>query len=236
MPRIARVVCPGVPFHVTQRGNRRCSVFCGDQDRLSYLGNLQDYAGQHGLAVLAYCLMSNHVHLVVVPETHRSLERVLRPLHMRHAQRINLLRSWKGHLWQGRYFAAALDATYLWAAIHYVERNPVVAGLVTRAEDYPWSSASAHCGLRSDALLTRDPTWVEQFRCAGDWSAWLACEEDPAERELLRRNTAKGLPCGPPEFMKLLAERTGRQIDARPHGRSPTRSRSSDCKPASQRP
>jgi len=219
MPRMARVVCPGVPYHVVQRGNRRCSVFSSDFDRESYLDCLTFYAGQHGLAVLAYCLMGNHVHLVVVPETECSLERVFRPLHQRHALRINRLRSWTGHLWQGRYFSAALDDCYLWAAIHYVERNPVVARMTARAEEYPWSSAAAHCGLRTDTVLTRAPYWVDVFRGAGDWATWLACEEDADERSLLRLNTGKGLPCGSPQFVERLAASTGRSLQARPRGR-----------------
>ena len=219
MPRMARLVFPGVPYHVTQRGNRRCSVFSSDTDRELYLEHLTNYAGTHGMAVLAYCLMSNHVHLVVIPERENSLERVFRPLHQRHALRINRLRSWNGHLWQGRYFSSALDESYMWAAIHYVERNPVVAGMTARAEEYAWSSAPAHCGLRADAVLTRIPYWVEIFRGVGDWASWLACEEDAEERSMLRLNTGKGLPCGSPEFIEQLAESSGHALVPRPRGR-----------------
>ncbi len=219
MPRLARVVCSGVPFHVTQRGNRRCPVFFDDHDRKSYLANLTHYAERHELAVLAYCLMSNHVHLVVVPATVHALERVLRPLNMRHAQRINRRKRWKGHLWQGRYFASALDERHLWAAIRYVELNPVEARLVHRAEDYAWSSAAAHCALRADSVLTRLPFWTGMFKGIGAWSKWLGRGEDPEERSLLRRNTAKGLPSGSPEFIERLEASTGRRF----HDRSPGR-------------
>jgi len=194
-------------------------VFSSDVDRELYLEYLTEYCGLHKLAVLAYCLMSNHVHMVVVPEKEDSLERVFRPLHQRHALRINRLRSWNGHLWQGRYFSSALDESYLWAAIHYVERNPVVAGMCVRAEDYPWSSAPAHCGRRRDAVLTDIPYWVDAFRGVGDWGAWLACEEDSEERSVLRVNTRKGLPCGSPQFIDRLAEVTGRDLLPRPRGR-----------------
>ncbi len=144
MPRAARFVLSGVPHHITQRGNRRCQVFFSDADRRTYLAWLQSDAKHHGLEVLAYCLMTNHVHLVAVPAGPHSMERALRHLHMRYAQRINRMKDWKGHVWQGRYFSAALDESYFWAAIRYVEQNPVRAGLVSRAEDYPWSSARAH--------------------------------------------------------------------------------------------
>lgn len=216
---MARVICPGVPYHVTQRGNRRCSVFSSDVDRELYLEYLTNYSGLHGLAVLAYCLMSNHVHLVVVPETQSSLERVFRPLHQRHALRINRLRSWNGHLWQGRYFSSPLDESYLWAAIHYVERNPVVAGMTARAENYRWSSAAAHCGMRVDSVLTQAKYWVDLFCGVGDWASWLACEDNAEERSTLRLNTTKGLPCGSPQFIEQLAKTTGRTLQLRPRGR-----------------
>ena len=135
------------------------------------LTGLATYATRHEPAVLACCLMANHVHLVAVPQTVDSLQRVLRPLHMRHAQRINRLKGWKGHLWQGRYFAAALDEPYLWAAIRYVELNPVEATLAASAENYRWSSAAAHCGLRPDPVLTQQQRWIQLFRDVGDWVA-----------------------------------------------------------------
>ena len=116
MPRLARTVCARVPHHVTQRGNRRETVFFTDDDRQAYLGWLQDYAEKHEVEVLAYCLMSNHIHLVAVPKTEDGLQGTLKPLHMRYAQRINRTRGWKGHLWQGRFFSSALDEDYLWAA------------------------------------------------------------------------------------------------------------------------
>jgi putative transposase len=219
VPRVARFVCAGIPYHVTQRGNRRGSVFFNDYDRESYLAGLETYATRHDLAVLAYCLMANHVHLVVVPGAADSLHRVFRPLHMRHAQRVNRLKSWSGHLWQGRYFAAALDEPYLWAAVRYVELNPVAARLTARAEDYPWSSAAAHCGLRSDPVLTRLSYWQQLFRGVGDWAAWLGRGENFEQRSLLRRNTAQGLPCGSPEFLAQFSEAVGSNLHARPRGR-----------------
>ena len=146
MPRIAGVIFPGVPHHVTQRGNRKGQVFFNDEDRWAYLDLLRDYAERHTLEVLAYCLMTNHVHLVVLPRTADALPQALKPLHMRHAQRINRVHGWNGHLWQGRYFSSPLDEDYVWAAIRYVELNPVRSRMTERAENYPWSSAAAHCG------------------------------------------------------------------------------------------
>jgi putative transposase len=219
MPRIARFICPGLPHHVTQRGNRRGTVFFTNEDRATYLRWLKDYTSKHGVDVLAYCLMTNHVHLVVVPGTRHGLHRALRPLHMRYAQRVNRAREWNGHLWQGRYFASALDDAYTWAAIRYVERNPVRAGMIGKAECYPWSSAAGHCGFRSDPVLTSDTSWLRRCESIGDWSAWLAGEDDQQSLDQLRRHANKGLPCGSPDFVEMLEKETGRILKYRPQGR-----------------
>ena len=219
MPRLARIVCPRAPHHITQRGNRREQVFFTDEDRRAYLAWLKDYAEEYGVDIVAYCLMTNHIHLIAVPASEDGLEKVLKPLHMRYAQRVNRARHWKGHVWQGRYFSSALDEDYLWAAVRYVERNPVRAKMVRKAENYRWSSASAHCGLKADPLLTRKPSWQRQFESIGDWSAWLAEGDEPQRLEILRRNVEKGLPCGSAKFIRKLEKLTGRALQYRPRGR-----------------
>jgi putative transposase len=201
-----------LPHHVTQRGNHRAQVFFSDADHLTYLALLREYTMQHQVAVLAYCLMPNHVHLVLVPAATDSLPRSLRHVHVRYAQRLNRERDWKGHLWQGRYFASVLDERHCWAAIRYVELNPVCARLVETAETYPWSSANTHCGLRKDALLTTEPYWQRQFEAIGDWSAWLAEGNETQELSILRKNAPKGLPCGSEEFITQLETATGRRL------------------------
>jgi putative transposase len=210
VPRIARFVCPGLPHHVTQRGNRRAQVFFSDADHQTYLALLREYTTRHQVAVLAYCLMSNHVHLVLLPAARDSLQLALRHLHVRYAQRINRAMSWRGHVFQGRYFASALDERHRWAAIRYVERNPVRAGMVERAEDYPWSSAAAHCGLRNDTVLTDDCDWQGQVAGVGNWSAWLAEGDEDRELRVLRAHASKGLPCGSDEFIDRLESTSGR--------------------------
>ena len=219
MPRLARTVCAQVPHHITQRGNRREDVFLTDEDRQAYLDWLKEYAEKYQVDILAYCLMTNHLHLIAVPATGQGLQQVLKPLHMRYAQRFNRTQGWKGHVWQGRYFSSALDDDYLWAAIRYVERNPVRAKMVRKAENYRWSSAGGHCGLRQDALLTKKPYWCGQFDGIGDWSAWLT-EGDEAEKlGVLRRNIEKGLPCGSDKFIHKLEKMTGKALQYRPRGR-----------------
>lgn len=219
MPRLARTVCAEVPHHITQRGNRREDVFFSDKDRVAYLGWLVEYTEKHRVDVLAYCLMTNHIHLVAVPSTEEGLHQALKPLHMRYAQRINRLKRWKGHLWQGRFFSSALDEDYLWAAIRYVERNPVRAKIVRKAENYPWSSAATHTGLREDPVLTRKAVWRRQFESIGDWSAWLAEGDDPEHLNVIRRNIEKGLPCGSERFVRKLEKLVGRSLEFRPRGR-----------------
>ena len=219
MPRLARTVCARVPHHITQRGNRREQVFFADGDRAAYLRWLREYAEKHDVDILAYCLMTNHIHLVAVPASDDGLHKVFKPLHMRYAQRINRARSWKGHVWQGRFFSSALDETYLWAAVRYVERNPVRARMVRRAENYAWSSAAAHCGLRDDPVLTRKLSWARQFESVGDWSAWLAEGDEPEKLGVLRRNVENGLPCGSEKFIGKLEKMAGRPLQYRPRGR-----------------
>ena len=219
MPRLARPVFSGVPHHITQRGNRREDVFFKEEDRTAYLGWLRDYCAKYGMQVLAYCLMTNHIHMVVVPEAEGALEQVFRPLHTRYAQRINRAKKWKGHLWQGRFFSSALDETYLWAAIRYVERNPVRARMVRRAENYPWSSAAAHCGLKEDTVLTSDAAWLKQVRALDNWSKWLADGDRPEQLEVLRRHVERGLPCGAEGFIRKLERQAKQLLRPTPRGR-----------------
>jgi putative transposase len=219
MPRVARTVFADLPHHITQRGNRRETVFFNDEDRVCYLSWLKEYSDKHNIEILAYCLMTNHVHLVAVPFAEESLHRVLRPLHMRYAQKINREHGWDGHLWQGRFFSCPLDETYMWAAVRYVERNPVRAGLVRRAEDYNWSSAAVHCRLKEDRILTRSSRWLEEFEGIENWSKWLTEGDDLQKVEVLRRNIKKGLPCGTDDFIQKLERMAGRILRYRPQGR-----------------
>ena len=155
MPRVARAVFSGVAHHITQRGNRRKDVFYTDEDRQAYLDWLKEYSQKNRLEILAYCLMTNHIHLAGVPRTEEGLQAVLKPLHMRYAQRFDRERGWKGHVWQGRYFSSPLDEAYLWAAIRYVERNPVRAGMVKKQKGIPgpecWRTLPLACRWASES-------------------------------------------------------------------------------------
>ena len=216
MPRIARVVFPGVPHHITQRGNRRADVFWTDDDRRRYLVLFQEYAAKHALEVWAWCLMTNHVHFVAVPGRSDSLARTFKPVDMRYSQHINRTLHLTGHLWQGRPYSCPLDAAHLWAAVRYVERNPVRAGLVERAQDYPWSSAAGHCGTRPDPLLVGD---LQKRGVVENWAAWLAEPDDEEMLAMLRRRTRTGRPAGDPAFIARLEAQAGRILAAKAVGR-----------------
>ncbi|MGB7161246.1 MAG: transposase, partial [Tepidisphaeraceae bacterium] len=154
MPRVARVVVPGVPHHVTQRGNNRQDVFFVDDDRLAYLRILAQQCRKHGVAILGYCLMGNHVHLVVIPATADALAKAIGRTHWLYAQYVNRSHGRSGHLWQNRFYSCALDDEHTVFAMRYVEWNPVRARICRAARRYRWSSAAAHClGRDGQGLL-----------------------------------------------------------------------------------
>ena len=216
MPRIARIVVPDLPHHITQRGNRRQDVFFEDTDRRKFLSLLHEYAVRHGLAIHAYCLMTNHVHLIATPRTEQSLSRTLKPVHLRYTQHLNWTHGLSGRLWQGRFFSCPLDEEHFLTAVRYVERNPVRAGLVAKAEEYPWSSAAAHCGSRGDSLITDTQVLSEQI---GDWSEWLRGEEDEQLVSALRHNTRTGRPLGSESFLDRFEQLLGRVVRRQKAGR-----------------
>ena len=223
MPRMARVVVPGCPHHITQRGNRRQDVFLADEDRQHFLQLLIGYAVEHPLQILAYCLMTNHVHLVCIPVFVNSLAAALKPVLTQFTQYFNRSFKIQGRLWQGRFFSCPMDELHLWAAIRYVELNPVRASMVTRAEEYPWSSAGAHCGLRSDPLLS--PLPEPRPATVTGWSEWLAEGEKDAMLAKLRLHTQTGCPAGDDAFVKRLESQFGRTLRALSVGRPRTKYR-----------
>ncbi len=214
MARIARIVVPGFPHHVTQRGNRRQRTFFGDADYSHYLALLRKFSAAEGTAVWAYCLMPNHVHLVMVPCREDGLRAVLSEVHRRYTRAVNFRENWRGHLWQERFHSVVMDEPYALAAIRYVERNPVVTGLCQQPEDWPWSSAGAHLQGTGDGVVTRRPPldWVS------DWRLLLTADDKAEQREQLQKHTRTGRPLGGPEFIATLFApgKTGRprRIDA----------------------
>jgi putative transposase len=217
---MARVVVRGIAHHITERGNRREDVFFSRADRTRFLDLLREYSAKAGLEVLGYCLMSNHLHLVAVPEYENSLARVLKPVNLRYAHYINRRKGWCGRVWQERFYSCPMDQSHCLAAVRYVERNPVRARLVTRAEEYPWSSAAGHSGRRVDPLLSD-----RRGLLAGidDWSTWLRATEDRELLERLRLHTRTGRPLGTDVFIRRIESATRRRLRPLPHGRPRSR-------------
>ena len=216
MPRIARAVAPGLPHHVTQRGNFGQAVFDDDEDRERYLGWLAEFAGRCGTRIWAYCLMTNHVHFIAVPETANALARTFSQVHRRHARDSNRRHGRTGHLWQERFHSCVLEEAHLYAAVRYVERNPVRAGLVRRAETYRWSSARAHVAGTADPLLSEGCPLVETI---ADWADFLAPADDEHWTGEFRRSTRTGRPVGSTSFVSEMEVRLDRTLKAEPRGR-----------------
>lgn len=215
MARSKRLVVPGEPHHVTQRGNRREQVFFTPADRRLYLMLLKAAAESKRFQVWAYCLMDNHVHLIVVPELEDSLTKGLAEVHSMYSRHINFRNGWKGHIWQGPFYSCVLDEAHLIAAVRYVETNPVRAGLVGVAEAYPWSSARAHAGGEVDPILSSH-FLTTQF---GDWSAFLKDDPQPQVVNSLRRHTRTGRALGSAAFLTRLEHHSGRRVAPRRPGR-----------------
>ncbi len=217
MTRLARIAVPGLPYHITQRGNRRQPVFFGEADYHMYLDLLRTQSRRWGLEVWAYCLMTNHVHLIVVPACDQSLARGIGETHRRYTRYINFREGWRGYLWQGRFASVPLDASHLLAAFRYVEHNPVAAGLVPHAEDYPWSSARAHVTGNREPLLSPHPL----RETIQDWRAFLRTAEDPTVTRHLEQQLRTGRPQGAATFLDQLEARLGRPIRPRRSGPQP---------------
>ena len=219
MVRLARVVAPGVAHHVTQRGNRRQEVFFGDDDYEAYKALVAEHCAAAGVAVWAWCLMPNHVHLIVVPPDGDGLRAALGEAHRRYTRRINFREGWRGYLWQGRFASFAMDERHLLAAARYVELNPVRAGLVKQARHWRWSSAKAHLAGKDDGLATVAPL----LELAGDWRAFLRGGLAAADLKAIRAHERTGRPLGSEAFLERLEARLGRTLKKRRAGRKPAK-------------
>ena len=215
MARLSRVVIPGVPHHVTQRGNRREATFFEDGDYQLYLDLLAEAARAAAVEVWAYCLMPNHVHLIVTPTDGDGLSRTFRSVHRSYTRFINARAGTTGHLWQGRYGSVAMDEGHLVAALRYVALNPVRARLVARAGDWRWSSARAHLAGRDDGVVSVAPA----LQCVGDFAAFLDEDFDEAATYgPLRKAELVGRPVGAPDWITAMETRTGMTLKAGKRG------------------
>ena len=215
MARFARLVVPGYPHHVTQRGVRSVDIFTDDEDRLAYLDFMKEESLRFDVTFVAWCLMTNHVHLIAVPAAEDSLARAIGEAHRRYTRRKNFAEGVRGYLFQGRFGSCVLDQRHLLAAGRYVELNPVEAGMAGHATDYPWSSARYNCGLAESDYLLRErilPAMVD------DWTSFLLGGEKDIEARVLQAMRT-GRPAGDEVFVEMLESATGRILKPQKAGR-----------------
>ncbi len=215
MARFRRLVVPGYPHHITQRGVRRQTTFFDDLDYQRYLDIAKTLLETSPLEIWAYCLMPNHVHAVVVPHEQSSLAQFFGKLHKKYAQITNARYEWTGHLWQNRFFSTVMDERHTLIALRYVERNPVRSGLVCSPSDWPWSSTRGNLGLGDDPLIPERPA----LRLVRQWSEYISGPETDRDLESLRKITGSGRPIGNDEFVDELETISGRRIHRRKAGR-----------------
>jgi putative transposase len=217
MARLARIVAAGLPHHVTQRGNRRQQVFFGDDDYRIYRTLLTEGCRAAGVAIWAYCLMPNHVHLILVPRDADGLRAALGEAHRRYTRAVNLREDWRGYLWQGRFASFPMDESHLLACARYVELNPVRAKLARGAGDWRWSSARAHLAGRDDGCVTVAPL----LDMVPDWRGFLRSGLSEAEHDEIRAGERTGRPQGSPRFIARLEQRLGRTLAKQKPGPKP---------------
>ncbi len=198
MVRIARVVVPRNPHHVTQRGNRAQDCFFNEDDYREYVALMAASCQLHGVEVWAYCLMCNHVNMIAVPEETAHLRSAIGEAHRRYTRMINGRNKWRGHLWQERFSSFPLDEAYLLVAAHYVELNPVRAQLTDDPCSYLWSSAKCHVLGQDDELVTVKPL----LDLVPDWSAFLQKEIKEEDYEQIRLHERTGRPLGDEFFIQ----------------------------------
>lgn len=208
MARIARVVAPGLPHHITQWGNRRQQTFFTDDDYQQYVALLSSSCRRSGVEIWAYCLMPNHVHLIAVPQEPDSLRAAIGEAHRRYTRMINFRQGWRGHLWQERFASFVMDEQYLLATARYVETNPVKAGLVKKPEQYPWSSARAHMEKRDDNLVKVMPL----LELIDDWKSFLSDDVQEQKRKLFHKHERTGRPLGSEAFIEKIQTKLNRVL------------------------
>ncbi len=220
MARTARVVIPGILHHITQRGNRREDVFYDDEDKFFFMDRLLSYSARAGLLLASHCLMTNHTHLLAVPEEKDSLERTFKPLHLVYSQYLNKRFNRTGINWQGRYFSSPLDDEHSWYAFQYVALNPVKADIVSNFQEYSWSSARDLLSNRPQSALTAGPKWLSMGH---DALAQLLDHDTYQPNEVafehLEKMGARNLPVGSDDFIARLEKETGRTLRPKPIGR-----------------
>ena len=217
MARLARVVAIGVAHHITQRGVDRQAVFVSNKCRSVYLALLKEHAARSRVRILGYCLMTNHVHILAVPECADALATTFRYAHGRFAQYANAQQCRSGHFWQNRFYSCPVEESAIGNVLAYIELNPVRAGLVPTADSFEWSSARVHLGKRRNNSGLLDLQWWRSQWMAAEWPAILASEQ--SRPDPIRQATFTGRPLGSADFVAALEKRLGRKLERQKAGR-----------------
>ena len=219
MSRIARLVIPGLPHHITQRGNGRGQVFFDEADYITFREHLAASCKAAKVACWAYVFMPNHIHAILVPKDDDGLRAALAPVHRRYAGLINARRRKTGHFWQGRYGAAVMDESHLVAAFHYIMCNPVQAGLADTPAKYKWSSAAAYLKGVDDGLTDTRP----MLQRLPDMKSFLTRDALNLDALIVRDDETIGRPRGSDKFIRALELKTGRDLMPEKRGPKPTK-------------
>ena len=218
MARLARIVLPHIPHHVTQRGNGRARTFFCDEDYQCYRDLLTDHCGRYGIGIWGWCLMPNHVHLILTPSDKDGLRAALSRVHRMCAGHVHAREHRTGHFWQGRFGCVAMDEAHLVAAMAYVALNPVRARLVEKAEDWPWSSIHAY----SHPVEGDGVTQIEAVKPYLDAAMQIiTVGEEVARFDALRRSETIGRPIGIDDFLRLAEKQVGRTLQPGKRGPKP---------------
>ena len=215
MSRLSRIIAPGYPHHIIQRGNRRQQTFFCDEDYSAYIKLTSEWCRKCNVEVWSYCLMPNHVHLIAVQENEDGLRRAFGEAHRRYTNLVNTREKWTGYLWQGRFKSYVLANTHLLMAARYIEMNPVKSNMVHNPKEWRWSSAKAHLEQNNDRLCTVLPL----LEIAGiGWELFLQKTLTEEQIETLCRCERTGRPAGNKEFVVFLERMLHRPILPRKRG------------------
>lgn len=224
MARLPRLTLPGYPHHVIQRGNNRQPIFASAADYEFLLALLDENARRFGVAIHAYVLMENHFHLLVTPQTADGLPQMMQAVGRRYVRYFNDRQQRSGTLWEGRYKSTVIQAeNYLLACMAYIDLNPVRAGLVAQARDYPWSSHGHYIGQRTDRLITPHPLLWElgntPFAREAAYAEWVRTGVGLVQQAALTDTALRGWALGEPEFVAELQKKTLRRVSKGQAGR-----------------
>lgn len=217
MARQARIVLADAPHHVTQRGNRGEKIFFEKADFETYIDLLREQCDDKNVAILSYCLLPNQIHLIAVPRSESALAAAIGETHRRYTVHINAKNSWRGHLFQDRFFSYAMDERFMLRAARFIENLPVISGIAPKAENYLWSSARCHVRL-GDNTLVKDKAVLKTMP---DWAAFLDRPMDPQEMESIRLHLQTGRPRGSEGFIDAVEATIGRAVRPQKRGRKP---------------